>query len=628
MSEQKSKEASKEMGQNSDSDLESFLEKEERESVGLKSSTFLQLMAIILRHPKALWRGLFMIVVGTVSTLLEPRIFALAIDDAILPKRWDRLQWIGGGFILVTCTRVLAAVQQGYFFEVLGQKVTQDLRVTLFSHLQRMPVGIFDRNPTGRLLTRVTNDIAALNEMFSAGFVSMVCNVLLVAGILIGLLALDLRLGLIAISVFPILALSSVYFSRKLKIAYRDSRSKLSALNSFLAENLSGMKTVHLFNRQNLHLFRFEKLNQSYSEAQTGTIRVFALFQPTITVAAGLSIGLMIWFGGKEALSGSLKLGILVAYFSYVLALFQPVREIADKWNLFLSGMASAERVFGLLEWATEFEAEAVEGSVTQLPDIRGDLVFENVWFSYESNINPKKWVLQDFSLEIKAGERIGVVGHTGAGKTTLISLLMRFYEPQRGRILLDGKDLRSMDRRSLRATMGIVQQDVFLFSGSLKENVTFWKSENEQRVVELLSRLKIENLPEERIQERGFNFSMGERQVIAFARTLVACPKIWILDEATSSMDSETERILQQSMESASAHCTTLLIAHRLATVRSADRIIVLNQGQLVEAGRHDDLMEKDGYYARLYRYQQSQEYLSVVRDPNVNVELGQSIS
>lgn len=586
-------------------DLDSYLDVEEREQKQIHSNTLQSLIFLMFKHSWPLVLGILMILLGTSATLLEPRIFGYAIDEAIIPKKWPVLQRVIGVFVVVTLVRVVASAQQGYFFELLGQRVTQDLRVMLFSHLQRIPVSVFDKNPAGRFLTRVTNDVASLSEMFSAGFVSMICNFLLVVGILVWLMTLDLRLGLIASSVFPFLVVVSVYFSGKLKVAYREARSKLSALNSFLAENLSGMKTVHLFNRQRLHLDRFDRLNHWYAEAQTGSTKIFAFFQPAITLSAGISMFLIIWFGGKQALTGEVKVGVLVTYFSYILSLFQPVREIADKWNIFLSGMASAERIFSILNWPTELTLEDAETPVEPISNLKGHLVFENVWFAYDH----ENWILKNFNLEIQPGEKVGVVGHTGAGKTTLISLLMRFYEPQRGRILLDGKDLSSYDKRALRASIGIVQQEVFLFSATFDENIYFWKKMYSEKTESTLKKLKARKQECEQLQERGGNFSMGERQVIAFARAQAMDPKIWVLDEATSNMDSQTEDLLQETLQEASSDRTSLLIAHRLATVKNADRILVLNRGSLVESGNHQELMEKKGLYYRLYRFQDIQK-------------------
>jgi ABC-type multidrug transport system fused ATPase/permease subunit len=368
---------------------------------------------------------------------------------------------------------------------------------------------------------------------------------------------------------------------------------------------------VQLFNREKLHFLRFCQFNEIYAQAQTQSIRVFALFQPTITIAAGLSIALVIWYGGQDTIRGTIRIGILVAYFSYILALFQPVREIADKWNLFLSGMASAERIHSVLSWPVELPHLDSQSDLKPLESVRGEIVFENVWFAYQN----EDWVLRDFSFHIAPGERIGVVGSTGAGKTSLISLLMRLYEPQKGRILLDGKDLKSYDRRSLRSAIGVVQQEVFLFSGSFEENISFWGSTSSQSplVKQLKSLLKLSHLTEGRelpaLDERGSNFSMGEKQLIAFVRALAAEPKIWILDEASANLDSATELLLQNALNQASGQCTTLLVAHRLATVRTADRILVLHRGRLIESGSHAQLLQQNGLYAKLYRYQSAAE-------------------
>jgi ATP-binding cassette subfamily B protein len=585
--------------------LENFLETEEREQRRFQNLTFSQstvrMMRLILKHPRPFLGGATLIVLGTCAAILEPRIFGYAIDEAILPGRWERLKGVGLVLFLTIGVRISSAIQQTYLFEVLGQRVTQDLRLQLFSQLERLSLTVHAKHPPGRLLTRVTNDIASLNEMFSSGFVSMFCNLLLVLGTIIGLLVLDFQLAAISLSVFPVLVILSFYFSKRLIRAYQDSRSKLSALNAFLAENLSGMKIVHLFNRQDLHFSRLNRLNFWYAEAQTASVRVYALFQPTITICAGISVALAMLFGGERVLHGQLKLGVLVAFFSYLMALFQPVREIADKWNIFLSGMTAAERIFSILDWPVEMASDQVETRPQLIDGIMGKIQFENVWFAYQG----ENWVLKDFSLEVQAGERIGVVGYTGSGKTTLIHLLMRFYDPQRGRILLDGRDLRTYDLRSLRASIGMVQQDVFLFSGTFEENITFWKPSLDDRVQDILSELQLEAQSGKTLLEKGVNFSMGERQMIAFARALAIEPRIWILDEATANLDSRTEEVLQKAVTQAAQGKTSFFIAHRLATVQSADRILVLHQGHLVESGTHSELVEQGGVYSRLYRLQ-----------------------
>ena len=572
---------------------------EEAESRIDHPRTARRLFRAMFQHPAILGFGCVFIVIGTVAALVEPWLFGFAIDEAIVPKDSSRLAQLAMVFVALIILRVAATVTNAYLFEFLGQAVTQDLRVAVFSRLQRLPVSFYDRNPAGRLLTRVTNDITALADIFSAGFATMVGNALLVAGVLIMLVVLSPQLGLITVSVFPLMAAATVHFSRQLARSYREARSRLSAFNAYLAENLMGMRVVHLFNRQRVHLQRLSRLNQRYADAQIATIRTYAYLQPTITTAAGVSMALLLWFGGNDALAGRIQLGILVSFFAYALALFRPLREIADKWNIFLSGLAAAERIFSVLDWPTE--EDSIEAEVLPYTDLKGHIIFENVWFAYEG----ERWVLRNLSFEIPAGMRMGIVGHTGSGKTTLISLLMRFYEPQMGRILLDGKDLRDYDRRRLRASLGLVQQDVFLFSGSVAENIVLFSGKPEPHSMAVLEKLGLSD--RRLLSERGGNLSMGERQLVAFARAYESRPRVWILDEPTSSIDSATELRLEQVLLTDSPGKTVIMIAHRLATTRDCGQIIVLNKGQLVEAGGHAALMARNGVYARLFRYQQS---------------------
>ena len=533
-------------------------------------------------------------------------------------------------FFWVEVVRVGSTLAYGYLFSALGQKVMQDLRLLLFHHLQKLPLSVFDRNPSGRLVTRVTNDISALAEMFSVGFVAIVGNCLVVLGILIWLICLNLKIGLIILSVLPPMIALSIYFSRLLKVAYRDTRSKLSTLNAFFAENILGMRIVHLFNRQARQLERFDRVNQWFTDSQLASVRVFAFFQPTITLFAGLAMALVIVMGGRYALAGELKVGVLVACFSYVLSLFQPMREIADKWNIFLSGMASAERIFSVLEWAPEAEMNDISLCAVPLKGIKGHIVFEGVSFAYL----PDRWVLNNLSAEIKPGSRVGIVGATGSGKTTLIHLLLRFYDPQKGRILLDGKDLRDYDKRSLRACIGMIQQDIFLFSGTLKENIHLWREPVGEKMRTVLRRKSevgsesewvkpsaAERVPHSapdafeslfrtipsdlKLQERGANLSMGQRQILAFARAASAQPSLWILDEATANIDEQTEKLVEKELRNVSRGSTVILVAHRLATVKDCDQILVLNKGYLIEQGNHAELTRLGGIYAKLQRFQ-----------------------
>jgi ATP-binding cassette subfamily B multidrug efflux pump len=589
--------------------LEHYLETEEKEGREVRTDSFRRIVRQIFGHSGLFFGGMGLTLLGSAAYLLEPLILGWVIDHALAPRDWEKLKWLTLAFLATQCVRVAALIGQGWLFEKLGQRVMQELRMQLVGHLQRLPVAIFDKNPVGRLVTRVSNDISSLAEMFSSGAISMVDNLLRVLGTLIFLFLLDVRLALAAACVFPVLVGFTWFFTLRLRVCYREARSKMSALNAFLAENILGMRVVNLFNRQKLHLERFQQVNQGYTDATVRTVRIYAFFQPTITWLSGVSMAVVIVYGGWRVSEGSLSLGALVAFFAYVQALFQPVREIADKWNIFLSGMASAERIHSILDWDPEPGLDRADSPASPIEGLRGHIVFENVWFAYQD----ERWVLKDFSLEILPGQRIGVVGHTGAGKTTLISLLLRFYEPQRGQILVDGRDIREYDKRRLRASIGLVQQDVFLFSGSVKDNLTLWRGllpRAREQVARVLADLGLsrwldESTGELSLGERGNNLSMGERQVLAFVRALASGPALWILDEATANIDSSTERKLGRALDEASRGRTTLMIAHRLATVRDADRILVLHHGQLLESGKHSELMALGGLYARLYRYQ-----------------------
>lgn len=584
---------------------ESELDLEENTSLQFSQSAARELSSWVLKYRLLLGVGMLLIFISTGATLYEPFLFGKAIDGAIQTHNSQKLTvyvlWLLGVEIL----RLLSSIGHGYIFSLIGQKVMQDLRLALVWRLQRAPVKVFDENPVGRFITRITNDIASLAEMFSAGVAAIVTQFLVMTGILVWLFMIDMKLAAASLAVFPILLWVSSILTVKLKRAYRDARSRLSSLNAFLAENILGMKVVHLFNRQKIHLQRFENINARYTQAQIGSIQVYALLQPAITIATGITVAIVLGAGGQRALDSTLSIGQWVAFFAFTLALFQPIREIADKWNVFLSGMAGAERIFSILRLPVEL-AEDASGRPKKL-NFKGHIVFENVWFAYNVVAGAPHWVLKDFSLEILPGQKIGFIGHTGAGKTTVISLLLRFYKPQRGRIFIDGKNIEEYDLRELRAAMGIVQQDVFLFSGTLEENASLRDERRGDQLSALPQSLR-QKLPESGdLAERGANLSMGQRQVLAFARAQAAEPSVWILDEATSNVDSQTEAELGLALKQEIYGKTILVVAHRLATIQDADQIIVLNHGVLVEKGRHPDLIRQDGLYARLYRYQDS---------------------
>lgn len=574
--------------------------------------------------------GLLLVVVGTAASLYEPRLFGQAIDGAIIPNDRALLLKMTFAYLALILTRVGCAIGQQYAFEILAQNLMQRLRLRVFSLYQRLPMATYDKTPVGRLITRLTNDTSAMSEMFSSGFVTFFGNLLFIFGSLVWIFCLNWRLALISVSVFPILIFFSIRFSRQLVVAYRNARMRISALNAFLAENILGMKIVHLFNRVPLHFRRFVEVNESYAHAQIASVRVYAYFQPLITWCSGAGVALVLGVGGAMALgrmtdTWGVKItpGELVTFITYLLAFFQPIREVVDKWTTFLSGMTSAERIYSLFDWETELREADADASFPEASALRGSIEFENVWFAYEG----ENWVLRGFSLKIEPGRKIGVVGHTGAGKTTLIALLLRFYEPQRGRILVDGRDIREYPKRSLRDRIGIIQQDVFLFSGRIGENLTLWRSKSgahgkslaaHPRSLAALDTMGFRKSLDLELDERGSNLSMGERQILAFGRAIEKDPDVWILDEATANVDSDTEIRFGAELDRATKGKTLLMIAHRLATIRKSDQILVLHKGNLVEQGDHETLLRRGGYYARLYRYQEAVERTENVGAPS----------
>ncbi|MGQ9646864.1 MAG: ABC transporter ATP-binding protein [Thermodesulfobacteriota bacterium] len=494
---------------------------------------------------------------------------------------------------------------QVYTMEVAGQRMMHDLRMTLFSHVQSLSVSFFDRNPVGRLVTRLTNDIQNIHEMFTSVLINLFKDILLLLGIVLLLLYLNRELALASFSVLPLIFITTLLFSRQAREAFREIRSKIAQMNAFLQEGLSGIKVVQLFQRQEENGRRFHKINEGHYLANMKQISIYALFVPLVEILSSGAIGLLLWYGGGKVIQERITLGSLVAFLSYIRMFFQPIRDLSEKYNILQSAMASLERIFSLLDR----DDKVSEPLSPKKEEIRGNVEFRRVSFSY----NGTDPVLQDVSFSVREGETVAIVGATGAGKTSLLHLLERFYEVEKGAILLDGIDVRKRDLSQLRSEIGMVMQDTFLFSGDIEENIRLGdRRRNGQRVKEVARLVNadrfVQRLPKgyhTQVGEGGEQLSAGERQLLAFARALYIDPKILVLDEATSHVDPETERFIQEGLARLLKGRTAIVIAHRLSTIQHADRIILLHKGRVREIGTHAELMAKKGLYYRLYQLQ-----------------------
>jgi ATP-binding cassette subfamily B multidrug efflux pump len=543
--------------------------------------------------------------------LYTPKLLGQIVDRALVPKNSDLLLQLGLLYGALELIRLTAIFFQSYGLQRIGQRVMHSIRGELFARITRMPTAFFDKYPVGKLVTRVTNDTVNLSELFSSGFVMLMSDLLLIIGVIVAMIVLHWKLGLIAISVFPIMVLFMIFFSGRLREAFRRSRELLSRVNAFFAERMGGMPVVQLMEREKYERERYRALSTEYRDRQFDGVYLYSLFHPAITVLSGASVALVILFGPYFIGQEEIALGTFVSFLAYVQVLYQPVRNITDRYNVFLAAMSSAERIFTLIDMPEEAGLRE-KGSEGKLP---GEISFENVSFSYEQQSTNGSVVqaLNEVSFKVSEGETVAIVGHTGAGKTTITSLLFRFYEIQTGRILLGGRDIKSFPKALLRSRIGFVQQEVFLFSGSLRENLSLLRSDaSDQEILAACEKTGfshvLKKLPEglnTELDERGSNLSLGERQILVFTRVFLQRPDILVLDEATSSVDSEAEQRIQLATKELVRGRTSLVIAHRLETVMKADRILVFEKGKLVESGSHSELLEKKGLYAHFVNLQ-----------------------
>jgi ATP-binding cassette subfamily B protein len=569
---------------------------------------------------KPYWRRLalavFLLLGAALTELVPPLLVQRAIDGPIAARQLDGLWPIFALFVTALLLTFAMRYAHNYIIQSIGQQVMVDLRVRLFRHIQQLSLAFFDRNPVGRLLTRITNDVDSLNEFLTQGMVLILADTVLLLGIIVIMFVLNWRLALISLAVLPILVLIVAIYQRFMRAIYRLVRQRLARINAYLNEQIGGVLVTQLFNREDQSQARFAVLSKDYVEANMRSIVIFAIFMPIVSLMLAIATTLLLYWGGQGVLADWATLGMLVAFVQYTERAFQPIRNLAERYTILQAAMASAERIFGVLDTTQDVRDSEQPRSLPQ--PVCGNISFHDVVFGY----HPDEPVLRGISFSIPAGQSVAIVGATGAGKTSLISLLARFYDIQQGKICLDGIDIRELTQSELRRHIAAVPQDPVCFSGTIASNIRLHHNEIDddqmRRAAELVNAAAfIEQLPngyDHPVRERGSNLSIGQRQLLAFARAVAFNPEVLlILDEATSSVDTETEALIQEALVRMLHGRTSIVIAHRLSTIRHVDRIIVLHKGQIVEDGSHEELLSRQGYYHRLYHLQFAEQKLEV---------------
>ncbi|HEY7716372.1 MAG TPA: ABC transporter ATP-binding protein [Candidatus Binatia bacterium] len=569
-----------------------------------------RLMARILRYLRPYWKlllvALAFLMLQTGTQLLGPYITKIAIDRYIAAQDVAGLDRMALAYLGVTVLGFIVLFIQTYTTQYTGQRAMHDLRMEIFSHLQKQDMAYFDRNAVGRLMTRNVNDVETLQELFSTGVVGLLSDVSIVFGVAAMMFWLDWRLAAVCLTAFPVILYISRFYRRRAREVYRQSRLILGRLNAGLQENIAGAATIQVFGQEEKMYRRFRDINLNYRDVLLRSIRYNAVFFPVIELFSALSIGLLLWYGGNLVTAGAIQAGVMVAFIQYIQRMYQPIRDLAEKYNILQAAMASSERIFALLDTPETIKNPEQPKRVDRFS---GEIEFKDVWLSYR----PGEPVLRGISFRVRPGEKVALVGATGGGKTSIIAALCRFYEVDRGAILVDGTDIREWDKQELRRHLGLVLQDVFLFSGDIAANITLGDPRvSKEKLQEAARRSQIapfiEALPnayQEEVQERGSTLSQGQRQLLSFARALAFDPKILILDEATSSVDTQTEMLIQEALDELLKSRTALIIAHRLSTIQHADRILVIHKGEIWEEGTHEALRDQGGLYSRLYELQ-----------------------
>ena len=576
-----------------------------------------RLIAYLRPYKKYVAVAFLLILAESVLEIAFPWLIMVAIDDYIAVNNLGGLAYIAGIFAVLLIAKFVTASLQTYILQNTGQKIMYAMRMQVFRHLQGLHASFYDRNPVGRLITRVVTDVDVLYEMFSAGIVSIFGDILVLLGITVAILIMNWQLGLVTLAVVPLIGLATAIFRRKARDSYRRVRIAIAKINAFLQEHITGMSVVQLYNRERKSLGKFDSINREHLKAHVDGILAYSWFYPVIELLSSIALALIIWYGGGQIISGVLSLGALVAFIQYSRRFFQPIADMSEKYNILQAAMASSERLFKLID--TPAGVVNPENPARPAARARGEIEFRNVWFAY----NDEDWVLRDVSFHVNPGESVAIVGHTGAGKTTTTSLLTRFYDIQRGEILLDGTSIARLDLDYLRSSFAVVLQDVFLFSGTMESNIRLGSSISRERV-EAAARdgnlgpfLQTLQLGlDHPVNERGTTLSVGQRQLLAFARALAHDPQILILDEATSSVDTDTEIQIRRAIDRLMEGRTSIIIAHRLSTIQRCGKIIVMHKGRIREIGTHQQLLAARGIYYKLYQLQYKDQEVGVPGD------------
>ena len=574
------------------------------------------------------------IIANSILQLAQPYLMKVAIDRYIPAGDLAGVDRIALWFAAILVAAFLLEFTQTWLLQTTGQRIMFDMRLQIYAHLQRLDLRFYDRNPVGRLMTRVTTDVDVINDLFTSGVVSVFGDVFTLAGIMIVMLTMNWRLALVSFAVLPLIVVVTQWFRRNVRESYRTVRRLIARINAYLQEHITGMSTVQLFRREQQAFDRFEAINREHRVANVDSIFYYAVFYPAIEIVGALAAALTIWYGGRSVLAGTLTLGSLVAFLLYSQRFFRPISDMSEKFNILQAAMASSERIFKLLDEPATITSPAQPARHSaSLDGTRrggGHIQFDHVWFAYNAaESGEPDWVLRDVSFEVRPGERVGVVGATGAGKSTIINLLLRFYDVTKGRVLVDGVDVRQMDLHQLRGLFSLVLQDVHLFSGTIAENIRLGATEIPDAEVRraaaaVHAEAFIAQLPAgyaAPVVERGATLSVGQKQLLSFARALAFDPRILVLDEATSSVDTETEILIRDALHVLMSERTTIAIAHRLSTIQDMDKILVLHKGRLREMGTHQELLALRGIYFKLYQLQYKDQEGAAAAAPNAQV-------